>query len=51
MELGRLTNRSRKKRVIRFRNEEVKVGYQEALEAEVHSFSDSTKNKVQNDMS
>ena len=54
MELGRLTNRSRKeKRVIkrwrldRLTNEEVKVSYQEALKAEVHSFSASIKNKVQ----
>ena len=47
MELGRIANRSRKeKRVIkrwrldtcRFTNEEVKVRYQEALRAEVHSF-------------
>ena len=54
MELGRLANRSRKeKRVIkrwrldRFTNEEVKVRYQEALKAKVHSFSESIKNKVQ----
>ena len=45
MEFVRLTNRSRKeKRVIkrwrldRFTNEEVKVRYQEVLNAEVHSF-------------
>ena len=53
MELGRIANRSKKeKRVIRrwrldrFTNEEVKVRYQEALKAEVHSFSESIKNKV-----
>ena len=52
--IGRLTNRCRKeKRVIkrwrldRFTNEEVKVRYQEALKAEVQSFSESIKNKVQ----
>ena len=54
MELGRIANRSRKeKRVIkmwsldRFTNEEVKVRYQEPLKAEVHSFLESIKNKVQ----
>ena len=42
MELGRLTNRSRKEKCVikrwrldRFTNEEIKVRYQEALEAEV----------------
>ena len=54
MELGRITNRSRKeKRVIkrwrldRFANEEVNVRYQEALKAEVDTFSESIKNRVQ----
>ena len=54
MELGRITNRSRKeKRVIkrwrldRFANEEVKVRYQEALKAEVDTFSESIKDRVQ----
>ena len=53
-ELGRLTKRSRKEkrvakrwRLDRFTNGEVKVRYQEALKAEVHSFSESIKNKVQ----
>ena len=54
MALGRITNRSRKeKRVIkrwrldRFANEEI---YQEALKAEVDSFSVSIKNMVQKGM-
>ena len=44
IELGRLTNRSRKEKQVikrwrldRFTNEEVKLRYQEALKAEVHS--------------
>ena len=53
MEFGKLANRSRKekhiikRRLDRFTNEEVKVSYQEALKAEVNSFSESIKNKVQ----
>ena len=53
LELGRIANRSRKKRVIkrwrldRFTNEEVKVRCQEALRAEVHSFAESIKGMVQ----
>ena len=49
--VGRIANKE--KRVIkrwrldRFTNEEVKVRYPEALKAEVHSFSESIKNKVQ----
>ena len=54
MELGRLTNRSKKEKFVikrrrldRFTNKEVKVRYHKALKAEVHSFSESSKNKVQ----
>ena len=54
MELGRITNRSRKEKHIikrwrldRFANEEVKVRYQEALKAEVDTFSESSKDRVQ----
>ena len=48
MALGRLTNRSKEKCVIKwFANEE---GYQEALKAEIHSFSECIKYMMQKDM-
>ena len=54
MELGRITDRSRREkhvikswRLDRFANEEVKVRYQEALKAEVDTFSESIKDRVQ----
>ena len=54
MELGRASKTSKKrKRVIRrwhldkFGDDEVKLSYQNALMAEVHEFSESTKSKIE----
>ena len=57
MELGRASKTSKKrKRVIRrwrldrFGDDEVKLSYQNALMAEVHEFSESTKSKIERGM-
>ena len=57
MELGQASKTSKKrKRVIRrwhldqFGDDEVKLSYQNALMAEVHEFSESTKSKIERGM-
>ena len=54
MELGRASKASKKRtrvirrwRLDRFEDDEVKLSYQNALMAEVHEFSESTKSKIE----